>query len=292
MRSPDSPRPAGLIALLVACIIGLAIGFAIFVRTETGQRIDQGAFEGRGIATPGARDAAADLLTTISLGALILAVVLLAGQAMFRRRLVLALVAAAVIGGSILTTEILKHVLLQRPDLIGRAPFANTFPSGHATIAFGVGVAATLVVPPRARRLTALLAVAYGVAVGVALIAAGWHRPSDVVGAYLVVAAWAAAAALAAQAIDRDAFRGAEESWPGHSGALGYLLLGAGVLVAGYLVAVGAALASEAGAIDWALINAAFLGACAAVAGLGALLMAALLGALAAGLAPRRGAAQ
>ena len=215
-----------------------------------------------------------------------LAVVLLAGQAVVRRRLVLALVAAAVIGGSIVTTEVLKHVLLQRPDLIGQAPFANTFPSGHATIALGVGVAATLVVPPRIRRPTALLALAYAVAVGVALIAAGWHRPSDVAGGFLVVVGWAAAAALVAEALDRDAFRHARAEWRGRSGALGYLLLGAGVLGAGYVAAVGIAVASEAGAIDWALVNAAFLGACAAIAALAALLMAALLAALEASLAP------
>lgn len=218
-----------------------------------------------------------------------LAVALLAGQAVLRRRLLLALVAAVVIGGSIVTTEVLKHMLLQRPDLIGRAPFANTFPSGHATIALGVGVAAMLVVPPRLRRATAFLALAYAVVVGVALIAAGWHRPSDVAGSYLVVVAWAAGAALVAAAIDRDAFRHAQEEWPGRSGALAYGLLGAAALAGGYVAAVAAAVASEAGAIDWALVDAAFVGACAATAALAALVMAALLTALEASLTPLGG---
>jgi len=290
MRSSDSPRSSGLLALLVTSIGGLVVTFVVFVRTEDGQRIDQGAFEGRGLASPGAQEAADELLTTISVGALALAVVLLAGQALYRRRLILALVAAIVIGGSVVTTEILKHVLLQRPDLIGRAPFANTFPSGHATVALAVGVAATLVVPPRARRLTALIAVLYAIAVGVALVAAGWHRPSDVAGGFFVVVAWASAVALAAEALDRDAFRLKYEDWRGDTGALGYLLLGAGILVAGYLVAVAVALAAEAGAIDWGLVNAAFAAACAALAALAALLMAALLAALRASLAPAHGA--
>ena len=289
MRSSDSPRSSGLLALLVTSIAGLAVTFVVFVRTEDGQQIDQGAFEGRGLASPGAQEAADELLTTISVGALALAVVLLAGQALYRRRLVLALVAAIVIGGAVVTTEILKHVLLQRPDLIGRAPFANTFPSGHATVAFAVGVAATLVVPPRARRLIALIAVLYAIAVAVALVAAGWHRPSDVAGGLFVVIAWASAAALAAEALDRDAFRLKHEDWRGDTGALGYLLLGAGILVAGYLVAVAVALAAEAGAIDWGLVNAAFAAACAALAALAALLMAALLAALRASLAPAHG---
>lgn len=261
--------------------------FAIFVRTHYGQRIDQGAFEGRGLATPGAREAAGELLTTISVASLVVAIALLVGQALIRRRMVLAFVAVTVIVGSIVTTEALKHVLLQRPDLIG-IPFANTFPSGHATIALGIGVAATLVVPARLRRPVAFLAVAYAVAVGIALLAAGWHRPSDVAGGYFVVVAWAAAAALLAEAGDRDAFRHAREEWRWRPGAFGYLLLGAGVLVAGYMVAVGAALASEAGAIDWALVNAAFVAACAAIASLAAVLMAALLAALRASMAPGR----
>jgi membrane-associated phospholipid phosphatase len=268
--------------------MGLVATFAIFVRTGYGRRIDQGAFEGRGIATSGAREAASELLTTISIGSLVLAIALLVGQALVRRRMALALVAALVIVGSIVTTEILKEALLRRPDLIGLAPFDNTFPSGHATIALGVGVAATLVVPPRLRRPIAFLAVAYAVAVGVALLAAGWHRPSDIAGGYFVVIAWAAAAALLAETIDRDAFRHEWEEWPWRPGALGYLLLGMGILVAGYLVAVGAALASDAGAIDWALVNAAFLAACTAIASLAALLMAALLAALRASMAPAR----
>lgn len=286
MRRSRSPRPAGLVALGLASVTGVVATFAIFVRTHYGQRIDQGAFEGRGLATPGAREAAGDLLTTISIGSLVVAIALLVGQALVRRRIALALVAAAVIAGSIITTETLKHGLLQRPDLIGMAPFANTFPSGHATIALGVGVAATLVVPPRLRRPVAFLAVAYAVAVGVALLAAGWHRPSDIAGGYFVVVAWAAAAALLAESVDRDAFRHAWEEWPGRPGALGYLLLGAGGLVGGYLVAVAAVAASEAGAIDWGLVNAAFLAACAAITSLAALLMAALLTALRASMAP------
>lgn len=286
MHRSRSPRPAALVALGLASVTGVVATFEIFVRTHYGQRIDQGAFEGRGLATPGAREAAGDLLTTISIGSLVVAIALLVGQALVRRRMALALVAAAVIAGSIMTTETLKHGLLQRPDLIGMAAFANTFPSGHATIALGVGVAATLVVPPRLRRPVAFLAVAYAVAVGVALLAAGWHRPSDIAGGYFVVVAWAAAAALLAESVDRDAFRHAGEEWPGRPGALGYLLLGAGVLVGGYLAAVAAVAASEAGAIDWALVNAAFLAACAAIASLAALLMAALLAALRASMAP------
>jgi membrane-associated phospholipid phosphatase len=286
MSGSRSSWPAGLVVLGLASVAGVVATFAVFVRTDYGQRIDQGAFEGRGIATTGAREAASDLLTTISVGSLVLAVALLVGQALVRRRTVLALVAAAVIVGSIVTTEILKDVLLRRPDLIGLAPFSNTFPSGHATIALGIGVAATLVVPPRLRRPIAFLAVAYAVAVGVALLAAGWHRPSDIAGGYFVVTAWAAAAALLAETLDRDAFRHEWEEWPRHPGALGYLLLGMAILVAGYLVAVGAALASDAGAIDWGLVNAAFLAACAAIASLAAVLMSALLAALRASMAP------
>jgi membrane-associated phospholipid phosphatase len=288
MREPRSRSAAGLVALALAGVAGVAATFALFVRTRYGQRIDQGALEGRAIATPGAREAASDLLTTISVGSLVLALALLVGLALLRRRAVLALVAGTVIAGSIVTTEILKDVLLRRPDLIGVTPFANTFPSGHATIALGVGVAATLVVPPRLRRPVAWLAVAYAVAVGVALLAAGWHRPSDIAGGYFVVVAWAAAAVLVGAAIDADAFHDARRELRRRPGGFRYPVLAGGVLVAAYFVAVGAAAASDIGAIDWTLINAAFLAACAAIASLAVLLMAALLAALRSSEVPPR----
>jgi hypothetical protein len=55
-----------------------------------------------------------------------------------------------------------------------------------------LGVAFVLVVPARVRATTAVFAVAYACLIGTGTVTAGWHRPSDVMGGFLVVAIWAA----------------------------------------------------------------------------------------------------
>jgi membrane-associated phospholipid phosphatase len=252
------------------------------VHTYHGQRLDEGAFDGRALASGRARSAADHLLTTISVASLALALVVLMAQAAVRRRVALSLVAAAVIVGAVLTTEVLKHWVLERPDLVPSRLYRNSFPSGHATVAFSVGVAATLVVPPSLRRPAAALAVLYAGGIGVAVIAAGWHRPSDVVGAYLVTVAWAAAVVAFAASRDERAYAEmrTERAWPEGTLALRYLIGGVGLAALGFLAAVAVAFASETGRIGWTIVDAAFLGASAGVVALAAVLMAALLYAL------------
>jgi membrane-associated phospholipid phosphatase len=273
-------RVLWLWGLAIVCAGGLVVTYLAFVRTVGGQRLDQGAFEGRALANGRAREAADQLLTTISVTTLALAIGVLVVQAFVRRRVALSIVAAVVIVGAVLTTEVLKHHLLERPDLLLRSIYHNSFPSGHATVAFAVGIAATLVVPPALRRWVAGLAVLYGAAIGVAVVAVGWHRPSDVVGAYLIVIAWAAAAVAVAATIDDDAFLPTRHPWPEDDVSWRYLAVGIGLPLAGFVTAMVIAFASDGGRIGWTIVDAAFITACAALAGLAAILMAALLAAL------------
>jgi membrane-associated phospholipid phosphatase len=267
-------------ALAIASTGALVITYLLFVRTYHGQKLDQGAFDGRALASEHGRVAADHLLTTISVASLALALIVLMAQAVLRQRVTQSLVAAAVIVGAVVTTEVLKHWVLERPDLVLTVLYKNTFPSGHATVAFSVGIAATLVVPPRLRRATAVVAVLYAAAIGVAVVAAGWHRPSDVVGAYFVTTAWAAGVVAFAATRDEDAFLRSNESWPEGVVALRYLIGGIALAALGYLGAVAIAFAAETGRIGWTIVDAAFLAACASLAALAAILMAALLYAL------------
>ena len=66
-----------------------------------------------------------------------------------------------------------------------------TFPSGHSTVAMSLALALVLVVPARLRVPVGLAGIAYAVLVGAATLTGAWHRPSDVLGAYLVTLAWA-----------------------------------------------------------------------------------------------------
>jgi membrane-associated phospholipid phosphatase len=265
------------------------VAYLVFVRTHAGQRIDEAALNGR-IGSPRARDAAGELLTTISVGSLALVLALLAGQALLRRRVALAVVALAVVLGAVLTTEVLKHLVLTRPDLLpGRSSIDhNSFPSGHTTTAFAVGIAATLAAPPRWRRLVAAGALAYGASIGIATVAAGWHRPSDVAGALLVATGWAAVVVLVVALLDRHAFGDQRErpaldaeasraSWAHRADLEGYVLLALAALALGWVATVAIVAGGRIGAIELTTVNAAFVAACACLAARAAPLRAARL---------------
>jgi len=277
-------RVLPLAALALACAVALVAVYAVFVHTHAGQRVDEAALDGR-LASAHARHAASVLLTTISVGSLALALLVLVGQALLRRRVAQAVVAAAVVLGAVILTELLKHELLVRPVLVASPIDRNSFPSGHTTVAFAVGIAAALAAPPRWRRAVAAAALLYGLAIGIATIAAGWHRPSDVAGAMLVVTGWAAAVVLAAVLVDRRAFGdgregdgdGGRSTWARPPDLGGYLLLAAGALVAGWIATVAIVAGRRAGTIELTTLNAAFVAACACLAALAAVLLAALL---------------
>ncbi|HET6448717.1 MAG TPA: phosphatase PAP2 family protein [Conexibacter sp.] len=276
-------RPLPLAALACSCALALIVGYLIFVRTHAGQRLDEAALDGR-LASDHARHAASVLLTTISIGSLALALMLLVGQALVRRRVALAVVPVAVVLGALVLTEVLKHVLV-RPELVYSSIDHNSFPSGHTATAFAVGIAAALAAPPQWRRVVAVGALLYGTAIGIATIAAGWHRPSDVAGAMLVVTGWAAVVVLAVSLVDRHAFAderrdGGDRSrstWVRTPDLGGYVLLAVIALAAGWVLTVAIVGGRRLEAIELTTWNAAFVAACACVAALAALLLMALL---------------
>ncbi len=283
MTTSRTISPLPLPGLAASCAVALLVAYATLLRTTSGQRLDQRVLDNRALAAKPARYAIHTLLTTISVGMLVVVLATLVGVAIVRRRPALALVAGATILGAALWTEALKH-LLDRPTLIFGEPWGNTFPSGHTTVAFSVGVAAMLVAPPHLRRLVAAGAALYGAAVGIAVVAAGWHRPSDVAGAFLVVTGWAAIVALAGALRFPGLFSAAPPSAEQQPAAIAiqprHLLLGALTLVGAYVALLTAVLVRRGGEIHWTLPGGSFLAASGALALLAALLTAALLGAL------------
>lgn len=278
------PRTGALAALAAVASAGVLAAYWLWVRTRAGQLLDQDALDGRGISHR-ARDAAGALLSTISIGSLALAIAVLAGLALVRHRRTLAIVATVAIGGAVLTAEVLKLLILDRPTLIaGARPFHNSYPSGHTTIAYVVGLAAIIVAPRALRRLVAAAAFAYGTGIGLATVLAGWHRPSDVVGGLLVATAWTAGTVAAFTLTNRDAFghdrRGLQQSDAEAGAARRYVLLGALVTGAGWIAAIAIVLGVGAGRLDLSHADAAFVAACAAIAGFAAIVFAALLSAL------------
>src|SRR5664279_4346624 len=185
-------RRTVLLSLALGSAVTFVVVYLLSVRTTWGQRLDATALRGRGALRPRTIHASHELLNTISIASLVLVGGLIVLVALARRRPLLALGAAIVIGGSTVTSELLKHVILQRPDLgifdaVG--PHAS-FPSGHTTVAFSLAIAALLVAPSHNRAAVGIIGSLYAIGIGVGVVATANHRPSDPIGAVLVVTAW------------------------------------------------------------------------------------------------------
>ena len=125
------------------------------------------------------------LLALVSVPNLLLASAIVAAIGLLRRRWIAAIAAVAIIGVSSVLAQILKHGLLDRPMLLSWGE--NTFPSGHMTAFAAVAFALLLVVPARIRPVVAVVGALGLSVVGALLLRFGWHRPSDVFGAILLV---------------------------------------------------------------------------------------------------------
>jgi membrane-associated phospholipid phosphatase len=175
---------AGAVALLALAWFVLA--------TPLGQRLDDRAMN----TVVAGRDTQLQVLSMlgyVSIGAIVLVALACVGVALARGRVPLAVGALAVIAGANVTTQVLKHAVLERSDVVGGVVAPNSFPSGHTTVV-AAGVGALLLVSPRWMRPLVVPLGAFAVSLtGASTVVAGWHRPSDVVGAVLVVVVWTAA---------------------------------------------------------------------------------------------------
>ncbi len=268
--------------LAVAALLAFAAVYAIAVQTEIGQRADEAALAGGRSAPDTAGDAADRLLRVVSVGSLIAATAVLSGLAWLRRRPGLLLIPAAVIGISLISTELLKHVLLTRPDMVSDPKLVgNSFPSGHTTVAVSIGLAAVLISPARLRPLVAFAAAALAAVAGVFVVTADWHRPSDPIGSYLITVA-VAAACMAALRAWRPAAVTRSEAIPAAPRRYAQHLEVVAIL-AGLAVFVGAGVVASLkyGAdIDWNRLHAAYLLASGAIVAAAGLTVAALMRAL------------
>lgn len=129
------------------------------------------------------------------------------------------LLAAAVVGGQVLTHLAKIAFARPRPDLVPHGSFVYnaSFPSGHSTMAavtyLTIVVLITRVEPNRGVRLVYLaMAVILTIAVGVSRVYLGVHWPSDVAAGWMMGAAWALLCALLADWLgDRHAVRASRD---------------------------------------------------------------------------------
>ena len=176
------------VAFAAALAFGVLTWAALF--TVPGQNLDNVAMEAM-VSRRGHIPAVLGPLTSlVSVPAVALVAVVVLGIAVARRRPALALRGILVVAGANITTQLLKDYLLWRPQLGVAWTMENSYPSGHTTFAASVAVALIIVAPRGFRTPAAAFGWVWTSLMGVVVIAQGWHRLSDVLGAVLLVGAW------------------------------------------------------------------------------------------------------
>lgn len=181
---------AGVVILFGLLVLGaLALTSPV---THDDLAVDQALHSARfGFATTVSVDLTHAAQEAVGLGVLAIAVVVL----FIRRRRFDAAVLFAMGGASWILALALK-VLFDRPRpparlWLARPDHSGSFPSGHATTAVVILLAAAFLVWHSPRWRTAVIAVGgvFALAVGASRLYLGDHYPTDVLGSYLTVAA-------------------------------------------------------------------------------------------------------
>jgi PAP2 superfamily len=187
-------------SILLAGAISLAGAFVavayFFVMTRTGQLFDQRAFNGAEFGQRSVAPVTNNVLDAVPITGVAVALAVAIVVTVFRKNFAVLVTAVAVAGAANIATQVIKNVILVRPDhgIAGYA--ANSLPSGHTTLAASSVLVVFLVSSPALRPAVGSLGALFTAAVGVSTLSNQWHRPSDVVAALLLVAFFACVAGL------------------------------------------------------------------------------------------------
>jgi membrane-associated phospholipid phosphatase len=281
MVGPKATTAAGLAVLTAVNVVLYLLVAHSSVQTIRGQMLDTVALAGNGLGRDNVAAPLNTALNAISVVSLVAVLVVVGLIALVRRRYSLAIMAVVLVVGSAGTTFLLKNYLINRPEFgvdPDRSGAGNSLPSGHATAAAAFAVGLVLVLPPAARGLASLIGATYAAVVGVATLSSGWHRPSDVVAAYLIVGGWAAFAGLlltVAQRTSAVVTSRDRSNWAlVTTVAGGALLLGAGVSA---LVLTFSRMTDPVADMSDRLLSFGYLGSALTIAGAAYLMMAVVL---------------
>jgi membrane-associated phospholipid phosphatase len=201
-RRPGAGAP---LALACACVLALALVYGVVNLVPAAHYRDADTlYHFTLLSRPRLDKALSFLLHLLDPLQFVLWGTALLAVALARSRPRVALAMVAVMGLAPLTAETLKPLLAQPHDVVGGVYIgAASWPSGHATAALSLVLAALLACPPRLRPLVAGVGTVFVLAVGCSLLILQWHMPSDVLGGYLVASCWAALAVAAVRASER-----------------------------------------------------------------------------------------
>jgi len=244
-----SPHPADLtiqrrlLLGALVCAVLLIVCYFVLVSTSWGHQLDDDAYFGREALSRKVIRLDSDLLDLVTKAALLFAAVVLLLIAAVRRCILVGLVVVAGLGCAVVGAEILKDQLPWRPlvpadGLFEKGFQTGTFPSGHATIGTVLALSLVLVSSSRWRPWLAVGGGCVSSIFATGVLFAGWHRPSDALGAL----AWSglcmnlvAAFTVRLKGRPRPAI-----AHPGHA-VFGGVGLGIVVAAASWLIAAGAA---------------------------------------------------
>ena len=211
-----------LLGLSTVSLIVFAGVYLLAQRSAFGQRFERDVLLGRGAGATGLQGGASAILDQVTAGA----VALLAGAvccvAVVRGRLGLALATGLAVVLTLASAAVLKSLLLSRPVLLGSdaVATARSYPSGHVAAAAALGCAAVVVAPVGWRLRATGVAVALTGVVGVAVLFAGWHRPSDAIGGVATAMCWfGVVAAILVRNQRRPSWRGSGPDHGFHPGS-------------------------------------------------------------------------
>jgi membrane-associated phospholipid phosphatase len=204
-----SARPAGALLAAAGCAAAGALTWAATFHVPALARFDAHTMRGFAALHASLGEYSGPIVQLVGPRPFAVAGALLIGIAAARRRPRLAVAAAVTLGGANVSGQVLK-TLLAAPR--GWGIDAESWPSGHATAAMSLALCLVLVAPVRWRPLAGAVAGVSVVAAGFAILIAGGHFPSDVLGGYLLAGAWTALVVAALRALPGRRAAGGHEA--------------------------------------------------------------------------------
>lgn len=232
-------------ALSVLGVIGV---YLYFVHTTTGQFIDESALVEAAVPRQKIGLQVSYFLDLLPIISVAIGLIVIFFVTIFRKRWLASGIALLAMAGANLSTQLFKTLLPVRPDQGIATLNFNSLPSGHSTLAASAAAAVFLVVSPRWRPFAAFIGGSFAILSGSSTLINQWHRPADVLAAYLVVTAWACIAGWFILRWGRswnvwDGYAGhwaSSRFWPLISAILGVAAAVVSIIVLGRLSAPGA----------------------------------------------------
>jgi hypothetical protein len=176
-----------LIGALV-CAVLLIVGYLALVGTVWGHQFDDDGFFARKLLNRRIIRLDSDMLDLVNRAALLAAAIVLLIISTVRRCILVGAISVAGFGCAVVGAEMLKHALpwraLDSRDFLLESSFQrDTYPSGHATIGTSIVLGLLLVSSSRWRPWLAVAGGSISSTFVTGVLFAGWHRPSDAIGA-------------------------------------------------------------------------------------------------------------